>query len=207
MEKTNMETIMKDVQVQPWWQYEDDITMFSETAVKEAMNKELAQLLSKKSFEENNKDSLTREQLQQVVATRWVIAQSPSNNGTKDIKCRFCGKRFSQFIHDTFFNGNAFITTHNRHHQDADSSSSQFSQPTWPHSSILQSTRKSSTTSKGILPQSSQHAVEDDKGALRSTHIAETMAGASQCNLTKARVYKTQEWCLCVRQQTIVNIH
>eukprot|EP00971_Amphidinium_carterae_P313661 6234051-Amphidinium_carterae.5 len=37
-EKKNMETIMKDIQVQPWWQYEDDIAMFSETAVKEAMN-------------------------------------------------------------------------------------------------------------------------------------------------------------------------
>eukprot|EP00971_Amphidinium_carterae_P349308 6490955-Amphidinium_carterae.1 len=69
MEKNNMETIMEDVQVQPWWQDEDDITMFSETAVKEAMNKELS--------------------------------QRPSNNGTKDIKCRFCGKGFSQFIHDT----------------------------------------------------------------------------------------------------------
>eukprot|EP00971_Amphidinium_carterae_P163567 3243480-Amphidinium_carterae.1 len=67
MEKTDMETIMMDVQVQPWLQYEDDITMFSETAVKEAMNKEPAQLLSKKSFEEINKDSLTPEQLQQVV--------------------------------------------------------------------------------------------------------------------------------------------
>eukprot|EP00971_Amphidinium_carterae_P140955 2792928-Amphidinium_carterae.1 len=33
-----------------------------------------------------------------------IIAQQevrPSNNGTKDIKCRFCGKGFSQFIHDT----------------------------------------------------------------------------------------------------------
>eukprot|EP00971_Amphidinium_carterae_P041496 814796-Amphidinium_carterae.1 len=64
------------------------------------MNKELGQLLSKNSFEEINKDSLTPEQLQQVVATRWVITQRPNNNGTKDIECRFCGKGFSQFIHD-----------------------------------------------------------------------------------------------------------
>eukprot|EP00971_Amphidinium_carterae_P200000 3969516-Amphidinium_carterae.2 len=74
--------------VQPWWQYAADITMFSKTTVKEAMNKELAQLFSKESFEEIGKNSLTPEQLQQVVATRWVITQSPSNNGTKDIKCR-----------------------------------------------------------------------------------------------------------------------
>eukprot|EP00971_Amphidinium_carterae_P348780 6490668-Amphidinium_carterae.5 len=99
-EKKNMETIMKDIQVQPWWQYEDDITMFSETAVKEAMNEELSQHLSKKSFDEIDKNSLTAEQLQQVVATRWVITQRPTNSGTKDVKCHFCRKGFSQFIHD-----------------------------------------------------------------------------------------------------------
>eukprot|EP00971_Amphidinium_carterae_P170192 3372192-Amphidinium_carterae.1 len=65
------------------------------------MNKELSQLLSKKSFEEIDKSSLTPEQLQRVVATRWVITQRSTNNGTKDIKCRFCFKGFSQFIHDT----------------------------------------------------------------------------------------------------------
>eukprot|EP00971_Amphidinium_carterae_P172568 3420607-Amphidinium_carterae.2 len=27
-EKHRIETIMKDIQVQPWWQYEDNITMF-----------------------------------------------------------------------------------------------------------------------------------------------------------------------------------
>eukprot|EP00971_Amphidinium_carterae_P095234 1883932-Amphidinium_carterae.2 len=101
VEKKNMETIMKDMQVQPWWQYEDDITMFSESAVIEAMNKELSQLLSKQSFKEIDSRSLTAEQLQQVVDTRWVITQRPTNNGTKDIKCRFCGKGFSQFVHDT----------------------------------------------------------------------------------------------------------
>eukprot|EP00971_Amphidinium_carterae_P312912 6218539-Amphidinium_carterae.2 len=98
IEKKNMETIMKDIQVQPWWQYADDITMFAETAVNEAMNKEFSQLLTKKSFEEINKNSLTPEQLQQVVSSRWAITQRPTNNGTKDV---FCGKGFSQFIHDT----------------------------------------------------------------------------------------------------------
>eukprot|EP00971_Amphidinium_carterae_P050836 1001008-Amphidinium_carterae.1 len=51
-EKHRMETIMKDIQVQPWWQYKADITMFSEMSVKDAMNKELSQLLSKQSFKE-----------------------------------------------------------------------------------------------------------------------------------------------------------
>eukprot|EP00971_Amphidinium_carterae_P216627 4300413-Amphidinium_carterae.1 len=65
------------------------------------MNKELSQLISKKSFVEVDRISLTAEQLQQVVATRWIITTRPSNNGTKDSKCRFCGKGFPQFIHDT----------------------------------------------------------------------------------------------------------
>eukprot|EP00971_Amphidinium_carterae_P350039 6491353-Amphidinium_carterae.4 len=63
-----METIMKDIQVQPWWQYEEHL-------VKEAMNKELAQLINKKPFEEVDSRTLTPQQLQQVVATRWVITQ------------------------------------------------------------------------------------------------------------------------------------
>eukprot|EP00971_Amphidinium_carterae_P228285 4528161-Amphidinium_carterae.4 len=75
--------------------------MFSEHIVKDAMNKELSQLINKKSFEEVDSKTLTPQQLQQVVATRWVITQRPTNNGQKDIKCRFCGKAFSQFIHDT----------------------------------------------------------------------------------------------------------
>eukprot|EP00971_Amphidinium_carterae_P166626 3302226-Amphidinium_carterae.3 len=92
-----METIMRDIQVQPWWQYEDDITMFTESAMKDAMNKELSQLLSKQSLN----CTLAPEQRQQVVATKWVITQRPTNNGQKDIKCRFCGKGFSHIIHDT----------------------------------------------------------------------------------------------------------
>eukprot|EP00971_Amphidinium_carterae_P103135 2041507-Amphidinium_carterae.1 len=65
-----MESIMSDVQVQPWFECEDDITIFSEHAVKNAMNKGLSQLINKQSFVEVDKRSLTAEQLQQVVATR-----------------------------------------------------------------------------------------------------------------------------------------
>eukprot|EP00971_Amphidinium_carterae_P339739 6477708-Amphidinium_carterae.3 len=35
-EQHRMETSMKDIQVQTWWQYEDDITIFSEHAIREA---------------------------------------------------------------------------------------------------------------------------------------------------------------------------
>eukprot|EP00971_Amphidinium_carterae_P197691 3923795-Amphidinium_carterae.1 len=69
-ENRRMESIMSDVQVQPWFQYEDDITMFSEHAVKDAMNKELSRLINEKSFVKVDKRSLTAEQLQHVVATR-----------------------------------------------------------------------------------------------------------------------------------------
>eukprot|EP00971_Amphidinium_carterae_P267172 5300023-Amphidinium_carterae.1 len=77
------------------------------------MNKELSQLINKRSFVEVDKTSLTMGQLQNVVAMRWVITTRPSNTGTKDIKCMFCGKGFSHFIHDpdadicsyTVFNG------------------------------------------------------------------------------------------------------
>eukprot|EP00971_Amphidinium_carterae_P217491 4317399-Amphidinium_carterae.3 len=82
-----METVMilmKDIQVQPWWQYEDDITMFNEHS-----------LINKKSFEEVDSQTLTP---QHVVATRWVKytvnTQQPTNTGQKDIKCRCCGKDF-----------------------------------------------------------------------------------------------------------------
>eukprot|EP00971_Amphidinium_carterae_P215491 4277293-Amphidinium_carterae.2 len=85
-EKHRMETSMKDIQVQPWWQYEDDITIFKEYMVKEATNKELSQLINKQSVKEVDSKTLTPQQLQHVVATRWVIKQRPTNNGTKDIK-------------------------------------------------------------------------------------------------------------------------
>eukprot|EP00971_Amphidinium_carterae_P277733 5512834-Amphidinium_carterae.1 len=72
-----METILKDIQVQPWWQYEDDITIFSEHSIKEAMNQvqELAQLINKQSLKEVDNKTLTPQQLQHAVATRWVTTQ------------------------------------------------------------------------------------------------------------------------------------
>eukprot|EP00971_Amphidinium_carterae_P287871 5714763-Amphidinium_carterae.2 len=48
--KHRRETSMKDIQVQPWWQSEDDITMFSEHLLKEAVNKEFAQVSNKTPF-------------------------------------------------------------------------------------------------------------------------------------------------------------
>eukprot|EP00971_Amphidinium_carterae_P065399 1295735-Amphidinium_carterae.4 len=91
---------MKDIQVQPWWQYEDDITKYNEKAIEDATNKELSQLVSKQSFKEVDSRTLTQ-QLQEVATTRGLITERPSNNGTKEVKCRVFGKGFSQFINDT----------------------------------------------------------------------------------------------------------
>eukprot|EP00971_Amphidinium_carterae_P204775 4063938-Amphidinium_carterae.1 len=93
-EKQRMETLMKDIQVQPWWQYEDDITMFSEQSVKDAMNKELSQLINKKSFEEVDSRTLTPQQLQHAVATRCVITQRPTSNGQKTTSAAYVAMHF-----------------------------------------------------------------------------------------------------------------
>eukprot|EP00971_Amphidinium_carterae_P122152 2418728-Amphidinium_carterae.2 len=50
---------MKDIKTQPWWQYEDDITMFNEHSLKEAMSKELSQLINKKSIRGRQPDTHT----------------------------------------------------------------------------------------------------------------------------------------------------
>eukprot|EP00971_Amphidinium_carterae_P103950 2058638-Amphidinium_carterae.1 len=45
------------------------------------MNKELAQLINKQSFKEVDSRTFTP-QLQHAFATRWVLAQRPTNNGS-----------------------------------------------------------------------------------------------------------------------------
>eukprot|EP00971_Amphidinium_carterae_P226296 4488677-Amphidinium_carterae.1 len=42
-----------------------------------------------------------------------------------------------------------------------------------------------STTAKGVLPQSTQCFVEDDRSALWLAHISQTMAGALEHNSTE----------------------
>eukprot|EP00971_Amphidinium_carterae_P048946 964526-Amphidinium_carterae.2 len=86
---------MKDILVQPWWQYEHDITKYSEKAVdgvEDAM---------KQSFKEVDSRTLTPQQLQHYKIGDHRFTERPSNNGRKEIKYRFCGKGFSQYINDT----------------------------------------------------------------------------------------------------------
>eukprot|EP00971_Amphidinium_carterae_P132877 2631243-Amphidinium_carterae.3 len=188
-EKNRMETVMKDIQVQPWWQSKDDITMFSEIAVRDAMNKELSQLMSKPSFKEVDSRTLSSEQLQQVVATGWVITQRPSNKRFKDIKYRSCGKGFSQIIHDTDIQTYAAThqvrwlwpryatTTHNRHRQTIHSLHNRRCKCTPQHANRRRSSRRSvGATTQGV-PQSTSHFAVNDKSTLRATHCTQTMAG------------------------------
>eukprot|EP00971_Amphidinium_carterae_P135565 2685956-Amphidinium_carterae.1 len=64
---------MSDVQVQPWFQYEDDVTINVLGACGQRRDEQgvVTIDLNKKSFVEVDKRSLTAEQLQHVVATRW----------------------------------------------------------------------------------------------------------------------------------------
>eukprot|EP00971_Amphidinium_carterae_P014275 281951-Amphidinium_carterae.1 len=64
------------------------------------MNKEINQLIGKKSFVEVKATTLSQEQLIKVVGTRWVINNRPSSNGGREVKCRFCAKGFTQSIDD-----------------------------------------------------------------------------------------------------------
>eukprot|EP00971_Amphidinium_carterae_P301530 5991067-Amphidinium_carterae.3 len=166
---------LDNISVQPWWQYEDDITKFSEMAVRDAMNKELSQLLSKQSFKEVDSRTLTPEQLQQIVPTRWVITQRPSNNGTKDIKCRFCGKGFAQFIHDTDTETLAATPSSIAMRPLLTIAIvKQLTVFTTDVASAFLKTRigeSAGTTRKGVLPQSTTHSARDDKGTLRVAHI------------------------------------
>eukprot|EP00971_Amphidinium_carterae_P064286 1273132-Amphidinium_carterae.2 len=91
---------MDNIQVQPWWQYEDDVTKYNVKHIEMAMNKEINEMVSKQSFTEVDASMLTPEQLSKVVGTRWVITDRPSSKGGREVKCRFCGKGFSQSIDD-----------------------------------------------------------------------------------------------------------
>eukprot|EP00971_Amphidinium_carterae_P022708 447915-Amphidinium_carterae.1 len=73
--------------------------MYSEMAVKDAMNKELSQLMSKQSFKELDSRTLTPEQLQQV--NKMGDHTTTIQQWHKRHQVQVCGKGFSQFIHDT----------------------------------------------------------------------------------------------------------
>eukprot|EP00971_Amphidinium_carterae_P263141 5220937-Amphidinium_carterae.2 len=83
----------------------------------------------------------------------------------------------------TFINGNAAnaTSTYKRHHQAIHSLHNRRGQciPQYTNRRVSHC-----ATSKGVLPQSTQYIVEDDKNTLRSTRITHTMA-STEYNPTK----------------------
>eukprot|EP00971_Amphidinium_carterae_P237873 4722504-Amphidinium_carterae.1 len=78
---------MDNILVQPWWQYEDEVAKYEVKDIELAMNKEINQLIGKKSFVEVDVSTLSQEQLSKVVGTRWVINDRPSSSGGREVKC------------------------------------------------------------------------------------------------------------------------
>eukprot|EP00971_Amphidinium_carterae_P095953 1898810-Amphidinium_carterae.1 len=57
-------------------------------------------MISKQSFTKVDSSMVNQNQLSKVIGTRWVNTERPSRNEGRQVKCRFCGKGFSQHIHD-----------------------------------------------------------------------------------------------------------
>eukprot|EP00971_Amphidinium_carterae_P173172 3433445-Amphidinium_carterae.1 len=92
-----MENLMDNLQVQPWWHYEDDVAKYNVKDIEMGMNKEINQMISKQSFTEVDALMLSQDQLSKMVGTRWVITDRPNTNGGIEVKCRL---GFSQYINN-----------------------------------------------------------------------------------------------------------
>ena len=79
--------------------YDDDISQYSEEAVKEAISSELTSLANKDLFDAVDSSTLTSEELEKVIKTKWVINARPSQLGPS-LKARFVAKGFSQTINN-----------------------------------------------------------------------------------------------------------
>ena len=79
--------------------YDDDISQYSEEAVKEAISSELASLVNKDLFDAVDSSTLLPEEIKKVIKTKWVINDRPSQLGPS-LKARFVAKGFSQTINN-----------------------------------------------------------------------------------------------------------
>ena len=68
---------LKDVHLQAY--YEDDLSLFAEEDIKKAMLKEGESLHG--TYEPVAKSSFTKQQLKQVIQTRWVVQPRPAQDG------------------------------------------------------------------------------------------------------------------------------
>ena len=77
-------------------QYDDAVSQYSETAVKEAISAELASLYNK-DLVDAIRSELTPQQLKKVIETKWVTNSRPGQQGSSLEAC-FVAKAFSQKI-------------------------------------------------------------------------------------------------------------
>ena len=89
--------------------YDDDISQYSETAVKEAISSELTSLHTKDLFDPVNSSDLSSEELKKVNKNKWVINNRPSQQGPS-LKARFVAKGCSQTINNQTINNPAVET-------------------------------------------------------------------------------------------------
>ena len=87
---------LKDVHLQAY--YEDDLSLFPEEDIKKAMLKEGESLHG--TYVPVSKASFTKQQLKQVIQTRWAVQARPSQDGSTSLKARFVAKGFKQQILD-----------------------------------------------------------------------------------------------------------
>ena len=87
---------LKDVHLQAY--YEDDLSLFAEDDIKRAMLKEGESLHG--TYDPVSKASFTKQQLKQVIQTRWVVQPRPAQDGETSLRARFVAKGFKQQILD-----------------------------------------------------------------------------------------------------------
>ena len=95
-ELSDAKEALKDVHLQAY--YEDDLSLFAEEDIKKAMLKEGESLPG--TYDPVSKASFTKQQLKQVIQTRWVVQPRPAQDGETSLRARFVAKGFKQQILD-----------------------------------------------------------------------------------------------------------
>ena len=95
-ELSDAKEALKDVHLQAY--YEDDLSLFAEEDIKKAMLKEGESLHG--TYDPVSKASFTKQQLRQVIQTRWVVQPRLAQDGETSLRARFVAKGFKQQILD-----------------------------------------------------------------------------------------------------------
>ena len=95
-ELSDAKEALKDVHLQAY--YEDDLSLFAEEDIKKAMLKEGESLHG--THDPVARANFTKQQLKQVIQTRWVVQPRPAQDGETSLRARFVAKGFKQQILD-----------------------------------------------------------------------------------------------------------